>query len=142
MSTNQRLVMYLRVVKGERVTAERAAGTEPSVRLEPTTTDVRGISCASGRHQTRFCSFRANVLPVSLALPVPNQFFGVSRSCFDEQRLSRDPPVRSHPLHPASLSQDYRNSPRSRPLSITVLILFKFVLFNESRPYSMSPSSV
>ena len=36
MFTNRRLVTYLREVKGERVTTERAAETEPPVRLEPT----------------------------------------------------------------------------------------------------------
>ena len=36
MFKNQRLEMNLREVKGERVTAERAAETKPSVRLEPT----------------------------------------------------------------------------------------------------------
>ena len=35
-STNQRLVTYLREVKGERVTTERAAETDSSMRFEPT----------------------------------------------------------------------------------------------------------
>jgi hypothetical protein len=111
MSTNQRLVTYLREVKGERVTAERAAETEPSVRLEPTTADVRGIHVLLGYLPDPFQLLRAMSTRLARRTPINSS---VSRGPVSTN--SRDPPVHSHPLHPASLSQDHRKSPHSRPL--------------------------
>ena len=101
--------------------------TEPAVRLEPTINWRLRDSCASGRHQTRFCSFRANVPPVSLALPVPRQIRCLAvlfrRTAY--QQGSPRPQPSASPGLPVAGSQELAKFPATRYI---IFKLFEFDL--------------